>query len=83
MEKARILNNVTKPEAKSSFSIASAVCGLVSIFVFPYIFGIAAIILGIVGISRQEKNKNSASAGIIVGIIGIIWALIYYGVIEF
>ena len=58
----------------SSSSTASLICGLVSIFILPFIFGIASIILGIIGISKQEEKKSSAVAGIILGIIGVLWA---------
>ena len=39
-------------------SIASLACGIVSFFVLPFIFGVASIILGIIGLSRQEEKKN-------------------------
>ena len=55
-------------------STASLICGLVSIFVLPFIFGIASIILGIIGISKEEEKKSSAVSGIILGIIGVLWA---------
>ncbi len=63
-----------------SCSVASLICSIVSFFVFPYIFGLAGIILGIIGVSKQEKT-GLAIIGIILSIIGIIWALSYYGMI--
>lgn len=62
-------------------SIASLACGIVSFFVLPFIFGIASILLGIIGISRQEEKKIYAIIGIILGIIGVIWAFYYTGAI--
>lgn len=58
----------------NSSSIASLVCGIVSFFVLPFIFGIASIILGIIGISKQEEKKSCAVGGIILGIVGVLWA---------
>lgn len=55
-------------------SIASFVCGIVSFFVLPFIFGVASIILGIIAISNQEEKKSYAVIGIILGIIGVLWA---------
>ncbi len=57
----------------NKFSIASLCCGVISFFVFPYIFGIAAIILGIIAISNQEEKKSYGLSGIIIGIIGMLW----------
>lgn len=42
----------------NKFSIASLCCGFVSFFVLPYIFGIVAIILGIIAISIKKKKVN-------------------------
>ena len=41
----------------STSSIASLICSIVSFFVFPFIFGIDGIILGIIGISKQEEKR--------------------------
>ncbi len=65
----------------NSMSIASLICGIVSIFILPFIFGIASIILGIIAISKQEEKKNYAVLGIILGIIGVIWAFYSTGII--
>lgn len=66
----------------SSMSIASLICGIVSIFILPFIFGLASIILGIVGVSKQEEKKNCAIAGIIIGIISILWSFISVGILK-
>ncbi len=62
-------------------SIASLICGIVSIFILPFIFGIASVILGIIGISRQEEKKTYAVLGIILGIVGVLWAFYYTGML--
>lgn len=63
-----------KIKDNNSLSIASFICSIVSIFILPFIFGIVAIILGIIGISKQEEKKIFSIIGIITGIIGVLWA---------
>lgn len=55
-------------------SIASLVCGIVSVFILPFIFGIIGVVLGIIGISKQEEKKACAVIGIILGIVGVLWS---------
>lgn len=62
-----------------SCSVASLICSIVSFFVFPFIFGIAGIILGIIGISKQEEKKNLAVIGVIIGIFSILFTFYAYG----
>ena len=63
----------------STSSIASLICSIVSFFVFPFTFGIAGIILGIIGISKQEEKKNLAVIGVIIGIFSILFTFYAYG----
>ena len=65
----------------NSMSIASFVCGIVSFFILPFIFGIASIILGIIAISKQEEKKIYGVIGLILGIIGVLWAFYSTGMI--
>lgn len=60
-------------------SIASLICGIVSFFILPFIFGLVGVILGIIGISRQEEKKGCAIAGIILGIISVLYAFFVSG----
>lgn len=64
----------------TGFGIASLVLGIISIFTFAccinYILAILAIIFGIVQIVKNEK-KGLAIAGIIMGAISIIIAIIF------
>ena len=84
IEKSKILNSsynekVHKQSSfNSPFAKGSLISGVVSLFVFPYIFGIAAIILAIISFTNLEEKKKVAIAGLIVGIIGIIWAYYMY-----
>lgn len=66
----------------NSMSIASLICGIVSFFILPFIFGIASIILGIIAISKGEEKKTYAVIGIILGIIGVVWAFYLTGTIK-
>ncbi len=58
----------------NSSSITSLVCGIISLFILPFIFGIISIIFGVVGLSRQEEKKVYSIIGIILGVIGILWS---------
>jgi uncharacterized membrane protein HdeD (DUF308 family) len=56
--------------------LASLICGLVSIFIFPLAFGSAAIVMGYLVMQRIEDRESraygNARIGIIAGIIGIV-----------
>lgn len=65
-------------ENNSMYSTASLLSAIVSFFVFPYILGIVAIILGIIGVAKREAKSNQALIGIILAIISIIWAYYYF-----
>lgn len=60
-------------------ALASLICGLVSIFIFPLAFGSAGIIFGIMVQDRVEKDSRAyqnARFGIIFGIIGLVFWVI-------
>lgn len=60
--------------------IASLVLGILGLFVCPIILAVLAIIFGAIGISRANRgeatNKGVATAGLVIGIIGIPLSLI-------
>lgn len=64
---------------------AAFICGLVGFFILPWVFGAAAIICGIVGIVNfdeiRHNNKWQGIAGLVLGIINILWALLVYAYI--
>lgn len=60
---------------KSLFSRLSLVCAGVSFFVVPFVFSIIGIILGIIGLLKQEEQKTFAILGIIICIIRVVAAL--------
>ena len=49
------------------------VCGVLSLIIFPIIFGIVAIILGAIGRDRGEKYSE---ASIILGVLGIVLGIL-------
>lgn len=75
----------TKAVGDTKFGAGALACGIIwlifgffygsSLFGFP-LFRIVAIILGGIGISRDE-NKSMAIAGLVLGIIGIV--LFFFG----
>lgn len=60
---------------KSLFSRLSLVCAGVSFFVIPFVFSIAGIISGVIGLLKQEEQKMFAVIGIIICIIRVVVAL--------
>ncbi len=73
---------------KSGFAIASLVLGILSFIPsFGVIFGIIAIIFGCISLSQIKRNnlsgKGLAIAGIILGIIGILFTVAFIGFIFY
>ena len=69
-------HNGTSPTA-----IASLVCSLVGLFLWGVVLGIVAICLGLsaknhIKIFKNEKGEGLATAGLIIGIIDVVFALI-------
>lgn len=60
---------------KSLFSRLSLVSAGLSFFVIPLAFSIVGIILGIIGLLKQEEQKTFAIIGIIICIIRVVVAL--------
>ena len=52
---------------------ASLVCGILGLFLFPFILSTLAIIFGAIGMNRNEKH---AQTGLILGIIGWVVMII-------
>lgn len=69
---------------KSGLATASLILGLVSFIpLVGVLLGILAIIIGIVGLNNIKKmglgGKKMATAGIILGVLGIIFTFAMYG----
>lgn len=60
---------VQEQRAGLGFSIAAIICGLIAIFLLPYVFGLIGIVLGIVARSRGERWSTWAIAVPIVGFL--------------
>ena len=60
---------------KSLFSRLSLLSAGISFFIVPFVFSIIGIILGIIGLLKQEEQKTFAVIGIIVCIIRVVVAL--------
>ncbi len=65
----------TQPKPGQGMAVASMVLGIVSLFCAAIITGILAIIFG--GVAKSKGNKSGmATAGIVLGIIGIVLYII-------
>lgn len=63
------------------FGIISLVCGILGLLCsccgwFGILLGVAAVVLGILSINKQEDAKGMAIAGIVCGGIGLLIAII-------
>lgn len=63
-----------KDEGKG-YAIASLVLGIVSLFIFGYIAGALAIIFSVVA-KKKGTTSKLATAGLVLGIIGVAGALL-------
>lgn len=66
--------NTTIVEEKKGLSIASMILGIVGFIIFALPCGILAIIFSILG--KKKGGKGFATAGLILGIIDVIFGLI-------
>lgn len=76
----------------NGLAIAALVCGLLSVPLFitvigGVLLGLAAIVLGFVGLSRAKKTQNSgkgmAITGIVSGALGLILSVLFVAGIGF
>ena len=63
-------------------SILSFVFAIVGIFFAGIPFGIAAVVLGIIGLATNRELKGFAISGIIVGGIDIVSVAVYTAIIA-
>ena len=62
---------------KDGICLAALICGLISIFIDPlYLVSIAAVVLGVVGLSGAYEKRGMAIAGIILGGASIVVQII-------
>ena len=65
-------------------AIAALVLGIGGI-VIPFggpIMSILAIVFGALGMKRQPDKRGMAIAGLVLGIIGVVWGVILIGIIS-
>jgi hypothetical protein len=60
---------MSEKSSSNTFSILAIVLGGLALLVLPIVFGPAAIILGVVGITKKE---TLAPIGLTVGILGML-----------
>ena len=68
----------------NSWSKAGLTCGIVSMLILPAIFGILAVVLGILAISKgedAEQKNTSAIIGITLGILSVLYSFYTTGMI--
>jgi len=75
---------IQKEPPKSGLAIASLILGLLSFIpLVGVLLGIIAVIIGILGVSQIKKKtlggRKLAIAGIVLGILGIVFTLVVYG----
>ncbi|MBI3889831.1 DUF4190 domain-containing protein [Candidatus Saccharibacteria bacterium] len=61
-----------KTDAANSIPIIALVLGVVSLLTFMWFLGIAAIILGVIGMRRYKENRGFSIAGLVTGIISTL-----------
>ena len=63
------------------FAIASLVCGILSFFCYGIVPGVLAIVFGVVA-KNKGCTDNTASAGIVLGIIGIVLYVLLFAFVA-
>ena len=76
--------NTHGPEESVTISIIAMVLGIISLvfscccYALSIMLGIAAIVLGIIGLKKEKKGKGFAIAGIVTGAVGLSFAIIMF-----
>lgn len=73
------------PRQSNGLAIASLVCGIIGCLFFGIILGPLAVIFGAVGLSRANRGasgKGMAIAGLILGVIATVVAIVLIAAIE-
>jgi len=74
------------PTTTNGFGLASLITGLAS-FCTPFVGGLAAIVLGFLGISRSKTThtgKGMSIAGMVLGVASILlWTIFYSAILTF
>ena len=70
---------VPVPEPPKGLAIASMVCGIASVICCygGTLVGLVAVILGAVSLAKKNGGKGMAIAGIITGVVGLLFWLVF------
>ena len=73
------MNQYTPPSSNeikptNGYGTTGFVLAMVGLFVLPFLLGTLAIIFSAIGLSQENKPKGLAKAGLIIGIINVVWA---------
>lgn len=79
---AAVQPNGQSQSASSGFGVASLICGILGLIFFGCVFGPIAIVLGIIGASKNGTDTGMAWTGLILGIIDFIGWLILLAVLN-
>jgi hypothetical protein len=60
----------------NGWAIASFCCGVVGLFILGIPLGVCAVVFGALGMSNQKRLRGLAIAGLVLGVIDIVGALI-------
>jgi len=73
---------ILAPPKVEGLSLAGMIVGLVGLLILPLLFGTVGLVLSLIGLRRIKKNpdkykgKGFAYAGIIIGCVNIVWAIL-------
>lgn len=80
-----VAGDLTKPPLNKgmlALAIVGVVLGIASWFRYPYLLGILAIVLGVIGVARSEKKTGAvaimAALAILIGLACIVVDLFYF-----
>ena len=67
---------VSPASGTNGMATASLVCGIVGLLVAGIPLGTLAIIFGYIGMTNGKPHRNRALAGLIIGIVAVVGALV-------
>jgi hypothetical protein len=79
-----VQNNMYIGKKANGAATAGLVLSLIGLLIIPFLFGLLGIIFSGVGLSRNReeyRGHGTATAGLIIGIIDILWGFIWINII--
>ena len=73
--KVEVVKVVEEEKSGGGFAIVSLICSLVGLLFYGLIFGIIAVIFGLLGLN--SKRSGLAVAGLVIGTIDIVVVLFF------